>query len=108
MATAIDNSKTICTLINVFTVEPDKQQLLFELLKKATENVMSKQRGYLSANLHMGDDKKTVTNYAQWASLEDFKNIMKVEEVQVHMKEIEAMIIEFKPVTYNEIWTHSK
>jgi hypothetical protein len=41
---------------------------LFELLKEATENTMSKLPGYLSANLHFSDDKKTITNYAQWAS----------------------------------------
>jgi quinol monooxygenase YgiN len=108
MATTIDGSKKICTLINVFTVEPEKQMAVYNLLKEATEKVMSKQEGYLSANLHLSDDKKTVTNYAQWASLEDFKNIFKNEKVQAHMKEIEAMIIEFKPVTYDEIWTHSK
>jgi quinol monooxygenase YgiN len=107
MATTIDGNKKICTLINVFTVEPEKQLAVFNLLKEATEKVMSKQPGYMSANLHMSDDKKTVTNYAQWASMDDFKNIFKNEKVQAHMKEIESMIIEFKPVTYNEVWTHS-
>ena len=106
--TTIDNSKKICTLINVFSVEPEKHLELFELLKEATENVMSKLPGYISANLHISDDKKTVTNYAQWASLADFQEILKNDEAQMHMKKAAALATEFKPVTYSEIWTHSK
>jgi len=106
--TTIDNSKKICTLINVFSVEPEKHLELFELLKEATENVMSKLPGYISANLHISDDKKTVTNYAQWASLADFQEILKNGEAQMHMKKAAALATEFKPLTYSEIWTHSK
>jgi len=106
--TYIDGSKKICTLINVFTVDPEKCQSLFELLKEATENVMSKLPGYISANLHISDDQKTITNYAQWKSLEDFAQIQKNEEARKHMQKAAELASEFKPVTYNEIWTHSK
>ncbi len=106
--TSIDNSKKICTLINVFSIEPEKHQELFKLLKEATENVMQKLPGYISANLHISDDKKTITNYAQWASLTDFQNMLKNEEAQGHMKNAASLATEFKPVTYNKIWTHSK
>ncbi len=106
--TTIDNNKKFCTLINVFSVNPEKHLELFELLKEATENVMKKLPGYISANLHTSDDKKTVTNYAQWASLADFQNMLKNEEAQIHMKKAASIATEFKPVTYNEIWTDSK
>jgi antibiotic biosynthesis monooxygenase (ABM) superfamily enzyme len=105
--TTIDNSKNYCTLINVFTVSPEKHLQLVELLKEATEKVMCKLPGYVSANLHISDDKKTVTNYAQWATLQDFQNIMKNEEAQKHMKLAASIATEFKPITYNSIWTHS-
>ena len=106
--TTIDSSKKICTLINVFTVDPEKHLELFELLKEATEKVMSKLPGYISANLHISDDKKTITNYAQWASLADFQSIQKNEGAQMHMKKAASLATGFKPVTYSEIWTHSK
>lgn len=106
--TTIDSSKKICTLINVFSVDPEKHLELFELLKEATENVMSKLPGYLSANLHISDDKKTITNYAQWASLADFQSMLKNEEGQGYMKRAASIATEFKPVTYSEILTHSK
>ncbi len=104
----IDNSKNICTLINVFTVIPEKHRELYNLLKEATEKVMCNLPGYISANLHISEDKKTVTNYAQWASLDDFQSMLKNDEAKEHMKNAGAIAIEFKPVTYDEIWTHSK
>jgi heme-degrading monooxygenase HmoA len=106
--TTIENGRSLCTLINVFTVEPENQQKLFEELKEATEKVMSRQPGYISANLHLSDDKKKVTNYAQWKTLDDFKAIMKVDEGIKHMKRAESLCTGFKPVTYNEIWVHGK
>lgn len=103
--TTIDSNKKICTLINVFTVDPDKQKELFESLKEASEKVMSKMPGYISANIHMGDDGKTVTNYAQWTSLQDYQKVFSIPEVMEHMKKAAAIAIEFKPITYNTIWT---
>ena len=106
--TTIDSNKKICTLINVFTVEPENCSALFEKLKEATETVMSKFPGYISANLHISDDKKTITNYAQWTSLDDMRNMQKNEEAGKHMRLAASFATNFKPVTYSEIWTHSK
>lgn len=106
--TTIDNNNKVCTLINIFTVDPEMHLELFELLKEATEKVMSKLPGYISANVHISDDKRTICNYAQWASLSDFQRMLKNEEGQVHMKKAAAIATEFRPVTYSEIWAHSK
>lgn len=105
--TTIKSNNKICTLINVFTVEPERHLELFENLKEATEKVMSKFPGYISANLHISDDKKTLTNYAQWTSLEDFQNMQKNEEAKKHMKLAASIATGFKPITYNTVWTHS-
>ena len=107
MAT-INSDIKICTLINVFTVNPEKQQELFDLLKEATENVMSKLPGYISANLHVSTDRKTVTNYAQWETEEDFQNMMKDPEAQKHMKMAATIAESFKPVLYDHVWSHGK
>lgn len=56
--TTIDNANQYSTLINVFTVTPEKQLKLVEHLKEATEAIMSKLPGYVSANIHISDDKK--------------------------------------------------
>lgn len=105
--TTIDDSRHYCTLINVFTVAPEKYQELFAALKLATETVMSKLPGYVSANLHVSDDQKTLTNYVQWATLEDYQNVMKDPGAQHHMEQAAALAISFSPVLYDKIWTHS-
>lgn len=105
--TTINENNSICTLINVFTVRPEKQQELLELLIEATESVMSKMPGYISANIHVSIDKKTVTNYAQWSSLDDLQRMLQNTEAQEHMRKAAVIATEFHPVTYNKIWTHS-
>jgi quinol monooxygenase YgiN len=60
------------TLINVFTVEPEKQQQLVELLARATESSVRHAAGFISAKLHRGLDGTKVTMYAQWQSIEDY------------------------------------
>lgn len=103
--TTIDNAHQYCTLINVFTVAPEKQLELVELLEEGTQKAMSKLPGFISANLHLSDDQKTVTNYAQWTTLQDYQNALKNLEAVQHMNQAAAMAIEFKPVTYTRIWT---
>lgn len=105
--TTIDASESICTLINVFTVTPANHQALFDLLQKATEEIMCKMPGYISANLHLSDDTKVITNYAQWRSLDDFQNMMKNEEAQKHMEEASSLAEKFEPHIYHIIWQHS-
>ena len=107
MPTIINNSQHYCTLINVFTTTPDKQQALADALREGTEKAMSKLPGYISANLHVGDDQKTVTNYAQWATLEDYQNALRDETARQHMQQAAALTAEFRAVTYNSIWSHS-
>ena len=68
---------------------------------------MRKLPGYISANLYISDDKKTVTNYAQWASLQHFQNMLKNGDAQKH-KKLAASVAIVKPVTCSNIWTHSK
>jgi quinol monooxygenase YgiN len=105
--TIIDPSDNYYTLINVFTIDPSRHLELFHLLKDATEQVMCKLPGYISANLHISDDKKTITNYAQWSSAQDFQNMLQNKEAENHMKKVAEIAIEYRAVTYSEIWTHS-
>jgi antibiotic biosynthesis monooxygenase (ABM) superfamily enzyme len=50
--TAIDKNNKLVTLINIFTVEPAKQQQLVDLLIQATETSMRHLPGFISANIH--------------------------------------------------------
>ena len=61
------------TLINVFTVEPERARQLADLLTAATEEVMQHVDGFISANIHLSTDGTRVVNYAQWRSAEAFE-----------------------------------
>ena len=64
----IAEDKDVVTLINVFTVAPEDQQRLVDVLVDATQTVMRKQPGFISANIHRSFDGTRVTNYAQGSS----------------------------------------
>lgn len=80
------------TLINVFTVEPENQQKLVDLLVEATEKTMKSLPGFVSANIHKSADSVRVANYAQWRSREDFEAMLKTPEATAHMKPSKALI----------------
>ncbi len=84
----ISKDNKVVTLINVFTVEPENQQKLVDLLVEATEKTMKNVSGFISANIHKSLDGVRVANYAQWRSREDFETMVKNPEAQKHMKPI--------------------
>jgi quinol monooxygenase YgiN len=71
--TTISPGRKLITLINVFTVEPENQQQLLELLARATETSVRHAPGFISASLHRCLDGTKVTMYAQWRSVEDYQ-----------------------------------
>jgi quinol monooxygenase YgiN len=71
----ISKGRTPLTLINVFTVAPEKQDELIELLTDVTEQNVRHHKGFVSASLHRAVDGKKVTMYAQWASVEDYETM---------------------------------
>ena len=85
--TRISQRSDVVTLVNVFTVAPEDQRRLLDLLVEATESVMRGLPGFVSANLHKSLDGTRVANYAQWRSREDFEAMLENPEAAVHMRE---------------------
>jgi quinol monooxygenase YgiN len=71
----ISKGRTPLTLINVFKVAPENQDALIELLAEVTEQNVRHHKGFISASLHRSVDRKKVTMYAQWASVEDYESM---------------------------------
>jgi quinol monooxygenase YgiN len=94
--TAIDKNNKLVTLINIFTVEPAKQQQLVDLLIQATETSMRHLPGFISANIHRSLDGTKVANYAQWRSGEDFQAMQKNPAAKPH-REQAAALAKFEP-----------
>ena len=102
--TTISRDNPCITLVNVFTVAPERQQELLDLLEEATTSVMRYQPGYRSANLHRGLDGTHIVNYAQWRSRADFEAMLRDPIAQQHMQAALA-IAQAAPVLYEVAFT---
>lgn len=96
MAT-IEKGRNLLTLINVFTVDPTKQQKLVDVLVEATEQTMKQLPGFVSASIHKSFDGRRVVNYAQWRSHADFEAMTRNESARPHM-EAAAQLAAFDPI----------
>ena len=107
MVVTIAKDNDVVTLINVFTVRPEHQQRLVDALADATETVMRKQPGFVSASIHRSLDGTRVTNYAQWRSREDFEAMFHDPGVLAHVREAERIAVSYEPHLYEVAYTHA-
>jgi heme-degrading monooxygenase HmoA len=96
----IARDNDVVTLINVFTVAPEDQERLVDVLVDATRVVMRRQPGFVSASIHKSFDGTRVTNYAQWRSLEAFEAMLRNQEAAEHMGEAARIAERFEPHLY--------
>jgi quinol monooxygenase YgiN len=96
MAT-IDKDRRLMTLVNVFTVSPDKQAELAALLVQATHETMRHLPGFISASIHRSVDGTKVINYAQWRSRDDFAALRNNPQAATHMQAA-AALAKFDPI----------
>ena len=97
--TTLDPKDDYVTLINTFHVKPERADELAELLHHASE-VMSALPGFVSANLHVSEDKTRVVNYAQWRAKADLEAMYRNPEAQPHMKSAADLAESYDPVLY--------
>ena len=91
MQTTIETEAHVVTLINVFTVEPSRQDDLVRELQDATDRFMKKLPGFISASIHRGLDGHHVANYGQWESMEAIEALVRNPEAQATMKRVAAI-----------------
>ncbi|QRN94369.1 antibiotic biosynthesis monooxygenase [Archangium violaceum] len=105
--TTLDPSAGHLTLINTFTVAPERADELLALLSRATEETMRHLPGFISANLHVSGDRRHIANYAQWRSRVDYEAMLKSPEARVHMREAAEIAQSFEPVFYELRQSHA-
>ena len=98
--TVITEHADHATLINVFTVEPERARQLTDLLTAATEDVMQHIDGFISANIHLSADGTRVVNYAQWRSAEAFQAMLQNNTAQQHMALCADLASSYDPHLY--------
>ncbi len=89
--TEIKPGTSLLTLVNVFETTPETQQRVIELLTIATDEAMSRQPGFVSANLHASRDGLRVVNYAQWDSVEALEAMFRDPRCREHIVEVEKL-----------------
>jgi len=97
----ITTGRRIATLINVFTVPPDRQQQLVDALTRATEDTIRHLPGFISASIHKSLDGTRVTNYAQWRSREHLEGMLSSAVAQPHLAEATALATSVEPHLYD-------
>jgi heme-degrading monooxygenase HmoA len=106
--TTIERHAPYATLINVFTVEPDRATELAQLLHRSTDEVMRHLEGFRSANIHVSTDGTRVVNYAQWESAEAFQAMLADSAARVHMEEAATIATSFDPHLYTVESVHER
>ena len=98
----ISKQQHMLTLINTFTVAPERQEELVNLLIEATRSLMKRVPGFVSANIHRGLDGRHVVDYAQWRTRDNFEAMLRDPEAQAHMQKI-AQMAEAEPLLYEVV-----
>ena len=98
--TTIERHGPYSTLINVFTVDPERATELAAMLNDATETVMRHVPGFVSANIHVSTDGTRVVNYAQWESEEACHAMLADPAARDHMAPAAALAESFDPHFY--------
>jgi quinol monooxygenase YgiN len=101
MTTIVANSEVI-TAITVFTVAPENQQRLIDLLIRAAEEIAISQPGFISINVHKSLDETHVISYSQWESREAFEDILQDTTVIPYVQQI-LKIATIKPNFYDVV-----
>ena len=96
----ISSGKDVVTLINTFTVEPENQQRLVDVLVQAIRTTIDKLPGFVSANIHESLDGTRVVNYAQWESSEALEAVFENPEARSHMAEAGKIADNSEPYLY--------
>lgn len=104
---SIDASSTCCTLINVYEVDPAKQDELIRCLSEATEQKIRHLPGFISVNIHRSLDGMRVVNYAQWASQVDLDRMLNDPDARAQMGRFAALAKSVSPRLYTVSAVHT-
>jgi quinol monooxygenase YgiN len=104
VTTIVANSQ-LTIAVTVFTVAPEHQQQLIDLLARAGQEVIRRQPGFVSIKIHRSMDGAHVLTYSQWQSREAFDEavqnasvipyvqaVLKLATFEPHFYEVAAVI----------------
>lgn len=104
----IHTGNKIAVLISVFTVQPENQQKLIQLFEEGTSSLFSKQPGYISSSIHIGNDAKRLVLYGQWESQQYIDAFRQKPEIGQYFQKVKALAT-FESIVCNDVpFVHHK
>jgi quinol monooxygenase YgiN len=100
----ISKNNNLATFINFFFVKGKNQQKLIDLWKQFAKDVVEKQPGFISANLHKSFDGSRAVNYAQWQAKEDQERLIESDEAKAWRDDF-GRLADVSPYFYDVIYT---
>jgi quinol monooxygenase YgiN len=79
------------TLVNIFSVEPAKQQELVALLKQNTETVITSLKGWIATSMMASSDGTKVVIHSQWDSQADIDAMRADPRMHAYFPKIGAL-----------------
>lgn len=100
-----NQSETGITLINLFTVKPEKQQSAANQVAEIYQTIVNKQPGFISASVHKSLDGTRVAAVARWQSQSALTAMQQLPEFQNSVKILEEEIVSAEPHYFEVIYT---
>jgi quinol monooxygenase YgiN len=105
MKTTIEVTKTVTTLINVLTVEPENRQKLIKLLRDNTESVVCRLDGWISTSFIAATDPRHVVIYSQWRDVSSVEAMQTNPDMVAYFPRI-ASLAAFNSLTGDVVYNH--
>ena len=96
----IARDRELQTVITTFEVNPGLCQDLLDELTESYRGFISRQPGFIAAALHVNDAQTRIANYSQWERREDFKAMLRSDEMRARNRKISGICRSFEPVMY--------
>lgn len=90
--------------MNLFTVEPEKQESAANKIAEIYRTIVSQQPGFISAKIHTSLDGAKVAAIAHWKSEADLNAMQKTTEFQTSLRTLEGEIVRAEPHTFEVMY----
>lgn len=92
VVTTIDKDNKLVTVMVRFSVQPADNERLMEMSRRIMPH-FSDQPGFISANLHVSQDRTELVQYLQWRSAADYYACLANEQLQEAGEEMMDLVM---------------
>lgn len=98
----IREGKAVATLITVVTVNPENKEKLIALFISGTNELFSRQPGFISESIHTGNTTNQLVLYGQWENAACIDAFRKKPEIAPYFKQVRELA-QFESVVCTEV-----